>query len=155
MNFKSKSIKELLLVVLMLLNILAFGQSSTQPITKDEKAVAMVVEQLTAAMINADSLSLDNLCSATLSYGHSSGHVEGKKEFIEKITSGRSDFVTIDLSEQSIQISGKTAIVRHNLHAKTMDKGNPGEVNLKVMLVWQKLHGKWKLLARQAVKNIV
>ncbi len=133
----------------------ADAQSSVQPISKESQSVVLAVQQLTQAMIDADSIKLDQLCTAALSYGHSSGHVEGKKEFIKKITSGRSDFLAIDLTEQSISISGKTAIVRHNLHAKTMDKGNPGEVNLKVLLVWQKIHGIWKLLARQAVKNVV
>ena len=78
--------------------------------------------------------------------------VEGKAEFISKIVSGKSDFVSIGLNNQTIAVSGSTAIVRHRLDAKTNDNGKPGEVHLQVLLVWQKLHGHWKLLARQAVK---
>jgi ketosteroid isomerase-like protein len=152
MKIKNKSKGGLLLIIVVLMNFVAFGQTSVQPLTKEEKEVTMAVEQLTAAMINADSLSLDNLCAATLSYGHSSGHVEGKKEFIDKISTGRSDFVSIQIADQQISLSGKTAVVRHILNAKTNDKGIPGEVHLKVLLIWQKQHGKWKLLARQAVK---
>ncbi|MBL7731254.1 MAG: nuclear transport factor 2 family protein [Chitinophagaceae bacterium] len=119
---------------------------------KKEKAVAAAVEQLTRAMIDADKTMLEKLVAEKLSYGHSSGAIDDKKQFVEKITSGRSDFVTIDLAEQTISISGKTAIVRHILHAKTNDSGKPGDVHLRVMLVWQKQGGQWKLLARQAVK---
>jgi hypothetical protein len=37
--------------------------------------------------------------------------------------------------------------------AKTNDAGKaPGEVNIKVLLIWQKQKGSWKLLARQAVR---
>ena len=64
------------------------------------------------------------------------------------------DFVTIDLTEQTISISGKTAMVRHTLTAKTNDNNKPGDVQLKVLLVWQKKGGHWKLLARQAVKLV-
>jgi ketosteroid isomerase-like protein len=71
---------------------------------------------------------------------------------VEKIVSGKSDFVSIDLAEQTISISGKVALVRHILHAKTNDGGKPGEVHLRILLVWQKKGGQWKLLARQAVK---
>ena len=67
--------------------------------------------------------------------------------------SGKSVFKKIDLSEQTIQIVGKTAIVRHILNAETHDAGkDPSTVKLKVMTVWVKQSGKWKLLARQAVK---
>ena len=121
--------------------------------TKEEKQVAEAVEQLKTAMINADKNLLEKLAGEKLSYGHSGGAVEDKKAFVEKIVSGKSDFVTIDLSDQVIGISGKTAIVRHQLKATTNDGGKPGEVSLKVLLVWQKNNGNWKLLARQAVKG--
>ena len=120
--------------------------------TKQEKAVAAAVEKLRVAMIDADKIALESLVNDKLSYGHSGGHIDDKKEFVEKIVSGKSDFVTIDLSEQTISLSGKTAIVRQILKAKTNDGGKPGEVHLRILMVWQKQGGKWKLLARQAVK---
>ncbi len=64
--------------------------------TKKESAVAAKVEALKKAMIDADSISLDKLTTEQLSYGHSGGMVENKKEFIAKIISGKSDFVSID-----------------------------------------------------------
>jgi len=120
--------------------------------TKDEKAVANAVEQLRLAMISADKTALENIAADKLSYGHSSGALDDKKTFVDKIASGASDFVSIDLSEQTISISNKTAIVRHTLKAKTNDGGKPGEVNLKILLVWEKQKGGWKLLARQAIR---
>lgn len=119
---------------------------------KQEKAVLSATEQLRVAMIDANPAALEALTAAQLSYGHSSGHVDDKKTFVEKIVSGKSDFVTMELAEQTISVSGKVAIVRHILNATTNDGGKPGEVHLKVMLVWQKSGGQWKLLARQAVK---
>lgn len=129
-----------------------FFASSAQG--KQESAVVNAVEQLRKAMVDADKTMLESLVSEKLSYGHSGGHIDDKKEFVEKIVNGKSDFVSIDLSEQTISISGKTAVVRHILKAKTNDGGKPGEVQLRVLLVWQKQGGQWKLLARQAVKMI-
>ena len=117
-----------------------------------EQKVAAAVERLRKAMVDADKTALEELTTEKLSYGHSGGRVEGKAEFVDKIVSGKSDFVTIDLSEQTISISGNTAIVRHKLMAKTSDNGKPGEAHLLVLLVFQKEHKAWKLLARQAVK---
>jgi len=87
-----------------------------------------------------------------LSYGHSSGVVQNQPEFIEALTSGKSDFVTIDLTEQSINVVDRTAIVRHILSATTNDGGKPGQAKISILLVWQKDKGEWRLLARQAVK---
>lgn len=126
---------------------MAVGQSTKQ------EAVAKSIEQLKKAMIDADSSMLDRLTVAELSYGHSSGHVDTKQDFIGKIISGKSDFVTIELVEQTIAVVNNTAIVRHKLNATTNDNGKAGEVHLNVLLVWQKQHGDWKLLARQAVKQ--
>lgn len=115
-------------------------------------AVDKKVAALRLAMIDADAKALKTLSSSLLSYGHSGGHIENQAEFIEKIVSGKSDFVTMDLSEQTISISGDTALVRHILNADIKDGGVANTIKLGVLLVWQKQQGEWKLLARQAFK---
>jgi hypothetical protein len=57
---------------------------------------------------------LNDLTSEKLSYGHSNGAVEDKKDFMHKITSGASDYTKIDVSNQTINISGDVAIVRQD-----------------------------------------
>ena len=121
---------------------------------KAEKSkVEAAVEQLKSAMITPDKKQLEDLILDELSYGHSSGKVEDKSSFIENLVNGNSDFVSIVLSNQEVIVVGKSAIVRHTLDAVTNDKGQPGSVRLHIMTVWSKQKGKWKLLARQAVKT--
>ena len=102
--------------------------------------------------IGPDSVKLATLVSDKLSYGHSGGHIEDRANFIQTLTSGKSDFVTIDLSDQQVTIVDKMAIVRHILNATNNDGGKPGTVKLSVLTVWYKEKGGWKLVARQAVK---
>lgn len=118
----------------------------------DVETLEKKVTALSKAMVDADGKALKALSATQLSYGHSGGHIENQAEFIEKITSGKSDFVKIDLSEQSIAISGDTAVVRHVLDADIKDGGAPNTIKLGILLVWQKQAGEWKLLARQAFK---
>lgn len=120
--------------------------------TSDSHQIAQKVEALRQAMIDGDGKVLRNLSAAQLSYGHSSGVMEDQDAFIEKISSGKSDFVTMELSNQSIRISGDTALVRHDLKADIKDGGVPNTIHLGILLVWQKQSGDWKLLARQAFK---
>jgi hypothetical protein len=110
------------------------------------------MRELTTALVDADSATLDRLTAADLSYGHSAGKIETKKEFIHALASGAADFKSIDISGESIKVTGNTAIVRHQLVGVIVDKGTESPVKLHVLLVWVEEKGVWKLLARQAVK---
>lgn len=131
-------------------------QSKAQEMSKKEISrqheVWQQTQLLSKAMVDADSAMLDKLTDSRLSYGHSGGTVEGKKEFINKLVTGKSDFVTINMDEQDIKVFDKTAIVRFALHAETLDNHTSGKVNLRVLLVWKKSKKNWVLIARQAVK---
>ena len=120
--------------------------------SKKERQVHTAVNALTKAMENSDVAALGKLAANELSYGHSGGRVESKQEFLNAFQTGASDFVKIRISDQSITVVNKTAIVRHTLEADTNDNQQPGHVKLKVLTVWQKMNGGWKLIARQAVK---
>ncbi|WP_254411777.1 nuclear transport factor 2 family protein [Dyadobacter diqingensis] len=133
--------------LLLFTSLASFAQSA------DEKAVGDAVEKLKNAIIAADAPVLDKLTSPLLSYGHSNGLLEDKKEFIRALTSGESHFTKIDLSDQTISVSGDLAIVRHKLIGDTHNKGkDPAPVKLGVFYVWQKTKGAWLLLGRQAFK---
>ena len=130
-----------------LMTTLAIGQS------KEEKEVVAAIEFLRKAMLDGDKASLDKIAAPELTYGHSNGHIEDKAAFIEALVSGKNDFVTIDLSEQTVKLIGKDlALVRHKLKADTNNGGTPGTANIGILLVFQKQQGQWKLLARQAFK---
>ena len=118
----------------------------------EEKEVAAAVEKLHKAMIDANKSGLEAITADNLSYGHSSGKMENKAEFVEALVSGKSDFASITISDQTIKITDKTAIVRHGLKGETLVNGTPGTVSLQVILVWIKQKSDWKLLARQAIK---
>ena len=125
---------------------------SLQAQTKDEKLVADAVEKLRKVMIDPDQATLEELTSVKLSYGHSNGKIEDRSAFVQSLVSGQSDFVDIKLRDQSIAVSGNTAIVRHLLDGTTNDGGKTGTVKLAVLLVWNQKGTSWQLLARQAVK---
>jgi ketosteroid isomerase-like protein len=125
---------------------------AVQAQSKEEKALTVAVEKLREAMVEADKKALETLLAPELSYGHSAGKMEDKAAFIESLVSGKSDFTNIDLTEQTITVVGNTALVRHHLAGLMSDAGKIANVNLGVLLVWQKQQGQWKLIARQAFK---
>lgn len=134
------------------LALLAVGGVATAQSSSSEKEVAVAVESLRKALIDPTKSNLDNIVLDELTYGHSNGVIQDKAAFEEALLTGKSDFVTIDLTDQTIKVVGNTAWVRHTLTATNNDGGKPGTAHLYVLLVWMKQKGGWKLLARQAVK---
>ncbi len=122
--------------------------TSTQ--TGKESAVLAAVEALRKAMIAADRSALDKLSMAELSYGHSSGRLENKAEFIEALASGKSGFSAIELTGQTVNVVDKIALVRHMFNATRRKEGD--KVKLYILTVWLQQQDQWKLLARQAAK---
>jgi ketosteroid isomerase-like protein len=137
--------------VVMALTLLT-GAAVTAAQSGDEAAVAQAVEAFRNAMLKADRSQFEALCADQLSYGHSAGRVETKAQFIDAATSGRSTWKFITLTDQTNQIVGNNAIVRHTLTGETERDGKTNPVKIGVLMVWQKQDGNWRLLARQAVR---
>jgi hypothetical protein len=140
--------RTIILITLTIMSLFASAQS------KDETKIAELTEKLRLAMISGNKAELDGLAADQLTYGHSSGKIEDKTAFVTSLATKKSDFKKIELSEQSVTVAGKTAIVRHILKADTNDGNIPGKVSLGVVLVWEKQGKDWKLLARRAFKSL-
>ena len=121
---------------------------STQ--TGKETAVAAAVEALRKAMIAGDRAGLDKLALPELSYGHSSGRLENKAEFIEALASGKSGFSAIELGDQTVNVVDKIALVRHVFNGTRRKEGD--KMKLAILTVWLQQQDQWKLLARQAAR---
>jgi ketosteroid isomerase-like protein len=120
--------------------------------SSDEAAIAQAVDAFRNAMLTADRSQFEALCADQLSYGHSAGKIETKAQFIDGATSGQSVWKSLTLTDQSHQIVGNNAIVRHTLTGETENDGKTTPVKIGVLMVWQKQDGRWKLLARQAYR---
>ena len=86
-----------------------------------ESDVASAVENLRKLMISPNKNELAALVADELHYGHSDGELEDKATFMETLLSGKSDFLSINLSAQTIKLYEELAVVRHVLEAATYD----------------------------------
>lgn len=123
----------------------------SSPVSDDE--ITEIVTAFNKAMINRDEAALERLCSDQLSYGHSSGLIQNKTEFIDDVMNGPFRFLSINTPEQTILLDGDTAVVRHILNADATRDGEPAAIKIGNVQVYKKaLDGSWKLLVRQAYK---
>ena len=137
---------------ILFLSISLFGFVSYAQSSIDENQITANVEKLYEAMVSKDKTTLENLTAEKLTYGHSSGTLENKHQYVEAIMTGSFDFIIIKPVDQNIEISGYTAIVRHIFEAKGVNDGTDTDVRIGILMAWQKQEGNWLLLARQAYK---
>ena len=116
------------------------------------EGAAAAAERLRLVMIDPDRAKLEALVADELTYGHSSGHLDSTASFIGDLMNGNSDFVTLDITDQTVRVMQDIAVIRHTLTAKTNDRGVAGNVKLLVLQVWQRRPEGWRLVARQAVR---
>src|SRR5262245_62394385 len=79
----------------------------------DEAAVRQALADLTTAMLAADKTKLEALVADQLNYGHSSGTVQNKADFVEVIVSKKTVYKSINLTDIKVDVVGTNAIVRH------------------------------------------
>jgi ketosteroid isomerase-like protein len=127
------------------------GYVAAAPATA-EKDVAQAVDHLTQAMLHKDIPELQKLTATNLSYGHSSGKVQDKAAFIADIETGKSAFKTLEMQKQTITLSGDTALVRNHFSAQALNGTEVVPTEIENLQIWQKQHGKWLLVGRQAFR---
>ena len=139
--------KKLLSIALLLVSLNVFAQSTEEKVWKR-------VEELTKAVFETkDSVALEGLVNRYLTYAHSSGLVEDRPTMIHAAVSSPLKYKNISIERGSINIDRKTAVLRHNLRGVSIDeKGVESPLNLGILQVWKKEHGKWRIWARQAVR---
>lgn len=121
--------------------------------TLDKQTVLDALGELDQALIDRDSATLSSITAPNLTYGHSSGNIQDKDEFIDDVMNGPFRFVSITNEDQSVNISGNVGIVRHILSADATNRGNPAKVRIGIIMVFkQNENNEVILLARQAYK---
>ena len=132
------------------LSLAAVSPGIAQAQGGDAAAVAAAVEALTKAMLAGDRAGLMAVTHERLSYGHSAGRIENRQQFIDPLANKTSVFRSMNVSDQTIDVVGDDAIVRHVLRGESESNGRVNPVNIGILQVWKKQPDGWKLLARQA-----
>jgi Domain of unknown function (DUF4440) len=139
--------KKIILFLCLICCSSVFSQS------KDQLEVQKFLELFRMHMIEPDAKVLDRLLHEKLIYGHSNGTNETKKEVIEFLTTGKSDYIKLDFANPTYTFSKNTAVVRCDFIATLLDKSkNTSELNLKTIMILVKEKNEWKLFSRQGYR---
>jgi len=140
--------KQLLLIVFLFAALAVNAQD-----TKEKEVIERAYLLSHTVFGTKDSLQLEDLFAKKATYGHSGGKLETRAEAIRNVSHNKSVYTDTSVSNVSVLMYGKVAIVRHIFKAtETKADGKATALNLGMILTWVREKGKWRLLARQAYK---
>lgn len=147
--------KKLFLPLLFLLAVTCLSSCTTGGTggELDRDMVLSVLQQFDKALIERDAEVLSSITSIGLTYGHSSGKIQNKEEFIDDVVNGTFQFLSITNQQQSVDILDNVAIVRHVQSAEALNDGVEARVHIGIVMVFKRNgNGGTELIARQAYK---
>lgn len=128
-----------------------FSCAWSQKAGEQEAVVMAKMDSLKIALISKDSVVLYSLLAPDVSYGHSNGMIQTREQLIADLMSGVQDYKSIESSNISTSITESAAIVTTNTRVSMLFNTKRLELKMKILLVWIKRNGEWKLAARQSV----
>lgn len=104
------------------------------------------------AVVKKDYAALEKLYDNDLIYAHSSGVVETKKEYIDKLRTGAQRYDAIEHSAMKVKVHGDAAVVHCHVAMKGINPKGPFDDKLMMIHFWIKKGGVWRLVAHQTTK---
>jgi len=112
-------------------------------------AIAQAVEDYRQGMLTANKAQLEALCMDEVSFGHTSGLLQTKAEFITSVTDGKTVWKSLSFEKPVNRIVGDCAISHFIFVGENENGGKTNALKFDVVLVWHKQGGQWRTLVRQ------
>jgi len=135
----------LMTVILFFVSLSVVGQ------TEESKLIA-AMKEFHQALVEKNTVSINQQTEKALSYGHSNGWVQTKTDLIKDFETGLISYQSYKEDSVQVSLSDKVANVRFIADINATLRGNTNSNHLKVLEVWVKKGKRWLLFARQAVK---
>jgi hypothetical protein len=97
------------------------------------------------AMIAADIAALEPLLDDALAYVHSTGTVDTKQSFLQRIRDGDLKYHALDRADPNLQVDGGLAIEHGHIRIDVDVSGGHRIVETRYLEAWVKRAGEWRL----------
>ena len=116
----------------------------------DVKKIEELENKRYDAMLNADIHVLDDLLHEDLIYSHSTGGLDTKEIYLSALRDGVSIYKTVKRDDQTVRIRGDIGLVFNHVQIHAEHKGSDLRLDNRLLAVWSRDKGIWRLLAIQS-----
>jgi hypothetical protein len=118
----------------------------------EEDKLTSTLKEFHVALVKKNTVSINQQTDKALSYGHSNGWVETKKELIEHLETGYMGYNSFREDSIKVEVNGNMAHARFIADINATMSGKEFTFKLRVLEVWVKKGKRWVLFARQAIR---
>jgi hypothetical protein len=97
------------------------------------------------ANVDADAKALGLLLADDLDYVHSNGDIDTKASFIESLTSGRRDYVSMTADIQKVRVLGDVAVIRGLAKVTVSTDGKSQDLDIGYTDIWVWKDKRWQM----------
>ena len=106
-----------------------------------------------AAMVRADTAWLRDALADDLSYVHSSGRRETKAQYLNSVGSGTMRYQEFTPRDRQVRLLGpRSAVVVGLAHARAISGGQPVDLDVRYVAVYERTGERWRLVAWQTTR---
>jgi len=105
--------------------------------------------EYTEALTKRDLAALDKIWAEDYTFTNGHGEFLTKKDRMENIKSGATQFDSISREDEEIRLFGNTAVVTGRVVLKVIYSGKESSGPYRFINVWAKMQGPWQLVANQ------
>ena len=134
-----------IVILLLVTSLIAVAQT-------DEIKLTATLKEFHKALVDNNTVSVNQQTDKALSYGHSNGWIETKADMIKNLETGYMNYNSIKEDSIQVMMNGTMANVRFVADINATLNGNTNSFRLKVLEVWVKKGKRWLLFGRQAVR---
>jgi ketosteroid isomerase-like protein len=112
-----------------------------------EREVLQADEARAKALVENDVAALERLLGDDLTYVHSNGMLDSKESYIGALRSGRTRYLTMDMSDVTARAFGDVGLINAKFDARVKVGDNEVHPVARVLIVYAKRDGRWQLVA--------
>lgn len=105
-----------------------------------------------AAVQGADVAALDKLYTDELIYAHSTGNVDSKKAYLDRLKSGAQKYEHVTIEKSRVVPYGDAVVTHSFVRTTGISNGKPFDDHVMMLHVWVKQGGTWRIAAHQTTK---
>lgn len=118
----------------------------------EEQQILNAEKNWAAAVMAKDFTKLDAMLMFDLIYAHSTGIIDDKTQYIEKMKTGKQNYAGIEHKSTTVRLHGNSAIAHSQMRMHGTNASGPFDDRLMMIHVWVKSNGTWKLAGHQTTR---
>jgi Domain of unknown function (DUF4440) len=136
------------LLITIFFSLILAGSSAQPGVEK----LTETIKEFHQALVQKNTVSINQQTDKALSYGHSNGWVQTKTDLVKDFETGYISYQGFKEDSLSVIINENFANARFIAEVAATLNGKSSVFRIKVLEVWVKKGNRWLLFARQAVK---